>query len=108
MGHLLARRPDLGREKLERVRDLTNAHVRDALVAGYEGLIPALSLPDEGDRHVLAAAIRARAGVIVTYNLKLFPASELETYGIEAQHPDEFVRHLVDLDPEAVLWAVRA
>lgn len=108
MGHLLERRTDLSRENLVRVRDLMNEHVRDAVVTGYEDLIPALSLPDEGDRHVLAAAIRSRAGVIVTYKLKHFPESELEKYGIEAQHPDEFVRHLVDLDPEAVLWAVRS
>ena len=58
--------------KLERTRDLMNAHVRDAIVTGFEELIPSLVLPDADDRHVLAAAIRAGAQVIVTYNLKDF------------------------------------
>jgi death-on-curing protein len=46
---------------------------RDCLVTGYEGLIPALELPDPDDRHVLAAAIVGRCDVIVTQNLKDFP-----------------------------------
>ena len=39
---------------------------------GYEGLIDQLDLPDPDDRHVLAAAIRAHAGVIVTYTSGIF------------------------------------
>jgi hypothetical protein len=31
----------------------------------------------------------------------------LDRYGIEAQHPDEFVRHLLDLAPVLVVDAVR-
>ncbi|WP_330313101.1 PIN domain-containing protein [Streptomyces sp. NBC_00523] len=41
------------------------AAVRDCLVKGYEPLIDVLELPDKDDRHVLAAAIRAKAQVIV-------------------------------------------
>ncbi|WP_328592528.1 PIN domain-containing protein [Saccharopolyspora elongata] len=44
--------------------------VRDCLVMGYEPLIDAVELPDPDDRHVLAAAIKARAQVVVTANLK--------------------------------------
>jgi predicted nucleic acid-binding protein len=47
-----------------------NAAVRDCLVTGYEPLIGAVELPDPDDRHVLAAAIRARAQVIVTETSK--------------------------------------
>ncbi len=61
------------RGQLERVRRLMDASVRDCLVEGYEELVEAVRLPDPGDRHVLAAAIRAKAGVLVTYNLKHFP-----------------------------------
>jgi hypothetical protein len=61
--------PDITQAQVERVRDLMNAHVRDCLVTGYEDLIGALTLPDPDDRHVLAAAIRAGADVIVTTNL---------------------------------------
>lgn len=99
--------PDISREKAERVRDLMNAHVRDCLVTDYEELIPALTLPDPDDRHVLAAAIRARADVIVTINLGDFPAATLKTYGIEAQHPDDFIVHLLDLAPGTVCTAVK-
>jgi hypothetical protein len=74
----------------------------DALVVGYENLISKLTLPDENDRHVLAAAIRGKAQVIVTMNLKDFPAEVLQKYDMEAQHPDEFILRLIDLAPYAV------
>jgi hypothetical protein len=74
----------------------------DALVEGYEDLIPGLSLPDENDRHVLAAAIRGGAQVLVTMNLKDFPAEVLQKYEMEARHPDEFILHLIDLAPYVV------
>ena len=60
MRHLLQHRPDLTRERLERTRQLMDAHTRDCLVTGFEDLIPALQLPDPGDRYVLAAGIHAR------------------------------------------------
>jgi hypothetical protein len=53
----LQNRPDLSRERLERTRDSMNTHLLDSLVTGYEELIPSLQLPDENDRHVLAAAL---------------------------------------------------
>src|SRR5260370_26917417 len=78
---LLRRRPDLSRERLERTRMLMDLHAADALVTGYEDLIEALKLPDPDDRHVLAAAIRGRADVIVTANLRHFPANILAPLG---------------------------
>jgi hypothetical protein len=108
MAAVLADRPDdLTRAQLERTRALMNKAVPDCLVEGYQSLIAGLTLPDPNDRHVLAAAILAGAGVIVTFNLKDFPSAALEVYGIEAQHPDEFVTHLLDLDPAAVCAAAR-
>jgi len=104
---LLKRRTDLNRETLERTRALMNSHVRDCLVTGYESLIDALDLPDPSDRHVLAAAIRTRAHVIVTFNLDDFPTDYLAQYGIAAQHPDEFITHLLDLSPPAVCAAAK-
>ena len=76
-------------------------------VENYEQLIPALTLPDPNDRHVLAAAIRSSASVIVTFNLKDFPKKNLDKYGIEAQHPDNFIMHLLDLSPDTVFTAIR-
>jgi hypothetical protein len=58
--------------------------VPDCLVTGYQGLIAELTLPDPDDRHVLAAAVRCQAGVIVAYNLAHFPKGTLEPYGIFA------------------------
>jgi predicted nucleic acid-binding protein len=107
MRSLLRSRPDLTRSQVERVRDLMNANVRECLVTGYAGLIPALELPDPDDRHVLAAAIRGQADVIVTFNTGDFPADVLDEYGITAQHPDDFIHHLSDLDETAVVDAAR-
>lgn len=104
---LLEDRPDLTRDQLDRTRFLMNDHVLDCLVTGYEDLIDGLVLPDPDDRHVLAAAIRASASVIVTYNLDDFPAKYLSKFGVEAQHPDEFVTHLIDLAPAAVCAAAK-
>lgn len=84
-----------------------NAHVRDCLVEDYERLIDTLTLPDPDDRHILAAAIKGRADVIVTFNLADFPASTLGSYGIEAQHPDEFIGHLMDTASSEVCAAAR-
>jgi predicted nucleic acid-binding protein len=105
--NLLKNRPDLSRTRLERTRDRMNANVRDCLVTDYEDLIEAVTLPDPDDRHVLAAAIRGRADVIVTFNLDDYPSNILQPYGIEAQHPDAFVTHLLDLAPTKVYQAVK-
>ncbi len=107
IGALLRRRPDLSREKLERTRMLMDQHAAGALVTGYEELIDGLRLPDPDDRHVLAAAIRGRADVIVTCNLRDFPSAALKPYGIEAQHPDEFVLKLLELAPGVVAHGAR-
>ncbi|HHI71514.1 MAG TPA: PIN domain-containing protein [Rhodobacteraceae bacterium] len=100
--NVLRDRQDIPIDRLERVRHLMDEAVPDCLVKGYERFIPVLELPDPGDRHVLAAAICCQAGVIVTFNLDDFPKEILEPYGIEAQHPDEFILHLMDLDSSAV------
>lgn len=96
---VLRTRPDITRSQLERTRDLMDSHVLDALVSGFEHLIDGLALPDPDDRHVLAAAIKSRSDLIITYNLKDFPVSMLASFGIEAQHPDAFVLRLFDLAP---------
>lgn len=81
--------------------------VRDCLVTGYEELIDSLTLPDPDDRHVLAAAIRARAEVIVTCNLTDFPTETLARFDIEALHPDDFLPFLLDAAPAVVCTAVK-
>ena len=96
--NLLLNRPDLMREKLDITQDAMNSAFPDANITNYEELIAGLSLPDAKDKHILAAAIRGNADVIVTFNLKDFPYRYLKTYDIEVQHPDEFVSNLINLD----------
>lgn len=85
--NLLANRPDLDPGKLARTRELMNASVRDVLVEGYEALMNALTLPDPDDVHVLAAAIRSHAQVIVTTNVRDFPEFELGRWDIKGETP---------------------
>ena len=103
---VLAQRPDLNSEALARTRELMNDAVSDCLVEGFEDLIDGLSLPDPDDRHVLAAAIRAGAQVIVTTNLQDFPENALAPYHLEAKHPDDFVLETTDLAPALVAQVV--
>lgn len=95
-------RPDLKPNALTRTRKLMNEAVPDCLVRDFEDLIEGLRLPDPNDRHVLAAAIRAGAQAIVTFNLRDFPGDQLAPFGIEAIHPDDFVVDLIDLAPGVV------
>ncbi len=101
--NVLANRPDLTQDQLNRTRRLMNANVRDSLVTGFEYLIPSINLPDPDDRHVAAAAIHSGASLIVTFNLKDFPADALKPYNLAAQHPDDFIVDLLDLHPAGVL-----
>jgi predicted nucleic acid-binding protein len=104
---ILARRPDLDANRLARTRALLNQAVPDCLVVGYEPLIGGVTLPDPDDRHVLAAAIKAGAEAIVTFNLKDFPGHMLAAHDVEAIAPDEFVLDVIDLAPAVVVTCVR-
>ncbi len=105
--NLLINRPDLTSAQLDRTSGLMDLAIPGGLVTGHEPLITGLTLPDANDRHVLAAAIRCNASVIVTFNEKDFPASALAPYGIEAQHPDLFIDNLFHLDQAAVVAAAQ-
>ncbi len=105
--NLLANRPELTRAQLDRTSALMDKAVPDGLVADYESVIGSLQLPEVDDRHVLAAAIKCNASVIVTFNLKDFPKDVLDQFGIEPLHPDTFVADLWDLDQAAVLEAAQ-
>jgi predicted nucleic acid-binding protein len=79
----------------------------DALVENYELLIPALTLPDEKDNHVLAAAIKTNANLIVTNNLKHFPIEYLSSFGLSAKNADDFLTDIIDLNHETSIKAFR-
>lgn len=106
--NIVANRPDLSLERLSTTRRKMCEAVEDCLVSGYAGLADGIALPDPGDRHVVAAAVRCSAQTIVTLNLKDFPPSALAALSIEAQHPDTFLSDLFDLAPAAIVAAVTA
>ena len=96
------------RERLVRTRDIMRRVLPGADVRGYEHRMPGLTLPDPGDRHVLAAAIEGRATVLLTFNLRDFPNHILAPFGISARDPDGFLSELFTEDPEAVAAVVDA
>jgi predicted nucleic acid-binding protein len=103
--NIKANRPDLDPAIIDRGFDDARQSFDDAMVTGYQALVPVMSNHSK-DRHVLAAAIVGRADVIVTQNLAHFPDRALDPYGIDAQHPDEFLCNQWDLDEEAMAEAI--
>jgi predicted nucleic acid-binding protein len=79
----------------------------DALVINYKGLIHKLELPDINDRHVLAAAIKVNANLIVTNNIKDFPRHYLQSFGLNAKTADDFLTDIIDLNQEQAVAAFK-
>ena len=77
----------------------------DAEVDGWQPLEGTFGLPDPDDEHVLAAAVIAGAGAIVTENLKDFPADPIPP-GIQVLSAREFAKNTVALNPRLALAAV--
>jgi len=95
--------PDKRQTRLEAMTgafEYATTTVDDETVSG-------LRLPDPDDRHVLAGAKLSGATIIVTNNMKDFPASALTVHGIEAMTPDHLLLGLLDSDPERVLDVIR-
>lgn len=83
------------------------AQFPNASVQPRDGDMARLHLPDENDVHVLAAAIRGSADVIVTLNAKDFPRQQLALEGLRRMSPDEFLMDLWIETPAAVEQVVR-
>jgi PIN domain len=106
--NLLRERTDLTPAQMQRTRSEMNRAIPKALVTGFEPLMATLQLPDPDDRHVLAAALHSKASHIITFNLKDFPTSVLQNYGVVAEHPDVFLLRCCQTLPDAALLAVRS
>jgi len=94
-----------GKDASRRLADM-QAAFEDADVSGYESLIPALRC-DEGDRHVLAAAIVGEAEQIVTFNVRHFPPESVQPFAIEVVTPDELLLNALEHYPRETLAAIR-
>lgn len=94
------------KEALKRA-NVMNEAFPDALVEKYEPLIANLKLPDIDDRHVLAAAIKTNANLIITNNLKDFPEDYLASFGLKAKAPDDFFTDIIDLNQDLSVLAFR-
>lgn len=102
----LSKQARISRARLIATRDLMKTVLPQADVRNSESIVPALTLPDKNDRHVLAAAIAARASVILTWNVKHFPATQLVPHGIVAHDPDNFLTALAVNDIETMAAVV--
>lgn len=94
-------------EEVKKRLDKANLAFPDALVNNYSGLISGLNLPDPKDCHVLAAAIKTNANVIVTNNIKDFPKDYLSSFGLSVKTADDFLTDIIDLNPEEALKAFK-
>ena len=103
---LVKKYPDAA-DKIPRLVEHMREAIPDCLIVDYAPLITSIQLPDERDRHVLAAAIRGNADAIVSLNTKDFPAAVLATFDIEIQTPDQFVLNQIMLNPPKALTAIK-
>jgi predicted nucleic acid-binding protein len=101
------RRHHVSELEIQKRIDIANKAFPDAMVRNYAPLIDGLELPDEKDRHVLAAAIKTNANIIVTNNLKDFPQDYLATFGLTAMGVDDFITDITDLNHEMAVEAFR-
>ena len=94
-------------EEAQKRVQVANKAFPDALVSNYDGLIKGLVLPDPDDLHVLAAAIKINANVIVTNNLKDFPEDYLESFGLKVKSADDLLTDIIDLNHEEAVKAFK-
>jgi PIN domain len=107
IARILAAEPDAA-ERAAQARAGMERAFDDAMVSGFVHLLAGCEeMPDVNDRHVLAAAIKTRADVIVTDNLKHFPNQALAPFGIEARSADDFIADTAMLDIGRAADAVR-
>lgn len=99
--------PELSTAAIERRVTHMQTAFPEACIETPEAVIAGIALPDENDRHVVAAAALARAEIIVTENLRDFPHETLSDYRIEAISADDFLLDLLDLDSELAFRAIQ-
>lgn len=98
----------LGRvETAEKICGHANHRFPHATIKGWEEHLDDMVLPDESDRHVIAAAIKGGCEYIVTFNTRDFPPEGMAELDLVAVHPDELLMELVRERPLGVLEVVQ-
>lgn len=98
MENLIELKPSL-KDSIESQASMIRQTFDECFVSGHMSLIDGLDMPDKDDRHVLAAAIRCSAQVIVTENRRDFPSGLLEEYDIEVLGADDMLVNTYELFP---------
>lgn len=88
-------------DQAARLRRNLETHFEDAISDAPKELEAAMT-NDPKDRHVLATAVHEGATVIVTENLRDFPAAALAPHGVEAKSVDDFLEDLYHLAPNTM------
>lgn len=86
-------------KKAARLRANMEESFPEAMVSGHQDLAGEMD-NESGDRHVAAAAVKAKAGIVVTSNLRDFKNLPI---GIQAVSPDEFLVGLFDQESDAMV-----
>lgn len=100
-GAILANRPDIKESRLDTMIEQMRSAFPEAEVDGWETLEEAMT-NEAKDRHVLAVAVRARADMVVTSNLKHFPEEACEPYCVEPIGPDDFLCQLLEINEQSM------
>jgi hypothetical protein len=95
-------------QRVDRRLEAMRGAFPEAMTSGIGRFVSAVPASvDPGDRHVVAAALAARAEAIVTRNVSDFAPADLFELGIEVQSLDAFLLNQWTLDSEVVRDAFR-
>jgi predicted nucleic acid-binding protein len=104
VGDALEKKLQVTTAQRERRIRFMNDNFPESLIAVPPDLLKVFDcMPDQNDRHVLAAAVCGHANAIVTQNTKHFPQACLDQYGVLCQTPDDFLIHQFHLHPPLIL-----
>ncbi len=105
---LAAKGVDDAGDRARRARRYMEEAFEEAVVDGFDVMLDACGgLPDPDDAHVVAAALKTQAAVIVTDNLRDFPEAVLAPLNLEVRSTDAFIADTIALDPGRAIAAVR-
>lgn len=106
---LTKRGDEAAADHASKARKIMEQAFDDAMIGNCDSMLDACKgLPDPGDAHVLAAALKTQAAVIVTENVKDFPEEILSPVNLEVRTTDAFIADTIALDPGRAVAAVRA